>query len=199
MRRSMIILFCLVLISCGNEKKQEPQNEETMQVHQDHLDAKLDTVGKPKSLSPHTSAMAMVNDAHIHIDYSAPSVRDRIIFGGLVGYNSVWQAGAHKATWIETDKDLLIDGNTLPVGKYGFFVIPGKDQWQVIFNSRWDQHGKDEFDETENVLVTEVTPEKLADIQEVLKYEVSAEGDKRGTIILSWEKVKIEVPFQVKE
>ena len=65
------------------------------------------------SLSPHTVAMAMVGGAHIHIDYSSPSVRNRIIFGGLLAFNEVWQSGAHNATWIETDYDLLINGNEL--------------------------------------------------------------------------------------
>lgn len=164
--------------------------------HENHQQEKSDT--NKKVLSPHTSAMAIIDGAHIHIDYSSPRVRDRIIFGGLVGYNTVWQAGAHKATWLETDKDLVIDNKTLPAGKYGFFVIPGKEKWAVMFNSRWDQHGKDEYDEVENVLSMEVTPEKLDEIQEELKYEVCKEGEDKGIISLAWEEVKIEIPFQVK-
>ena len=57
--------------------------------------------------------MAMVGKAHVHIDYSAPSTRGRIIFGGLLAYGEIWQAGAHKATWIETDQDLVIAGKEL--------------------------------------------------------------------------------------
>lgn len=197
MRRSVIILFCLAIISCGDEKKQEPKDDAAMQDHKDHTEAKSDTVAKTKSLSPHTSAMAMIDDAHIHIDYSSPGVRDRIIFGGLVGYNTVWQAGAHKATWIETDKDLLINGKTLPAGKYGFFVVPGKETWKVMFNSRWDQHGKDQYNETENVLELEVKPQVLDEVQESLVYKIEERGENNGIISLAWEKAKIEVPFQV--
>lgn len=167
----------------------------------DHQSGSSETEKKEnsaKSLSPHTSAMTMVDGAHIHIDYSSPGVRDRIIFGGLVGYNTVWQAGAHMATWIETDKELLINGKILPAGKYGFFVIPEKENWQVMFNSRWEQHGKDEFDEDENVLVMEVVPNKLDEIQESLVYDVQKTGENEGTISLAWEKVKIEIPFQVR-
>ena len=151
-----------------------------------------------KSLSPHTMTMAMVDGAHVHIDYSAPSVRDRIIFGGLVGFDRVWQAGAHNATWISTDKDLVIGEQTLPAGKYGFFLIPGKNDWTVIFNSRWDQHGKDEYNEAEDVLRLTVKPEDLKEVQEVLTYEVNKTGDKSGEIVFSWEKKKIVLPFQVK-
>lgn len=189
MRNLIMVVIAAVLIGCGNEKKPE-------ETHEGHA-TKTETSSASKSLSPHTSSMAMINGAHIHIDYSAPSVRDRVIFGGLVGYNTVWQAGAHKATWIETDKDLLIDGKTLKAGKYGFFVIPGKEQWQVMFNSRWDQHGKDEYDEAENVLSLQVTPVELNETQETLTYKVNELSSQKGEIVLSWEKIKIAVPFEV--
>ncbi|MEG9327932.1 DUF2911 domain-containing protein [Salinimicrobium catena] len=151
-----------------------------------------------KSLSPHTMAMAMVGGAHVHIDYSAPSVRDRIIFGGLVAFDRVWQAGAHNATWLKTDKDLLIAGKVLPAGKYGFFLIPGKEEWTVIFNSRWEQHGKDDYNEAEDVLRFKLTPKDLKEIQEQLTYEVNKTGEQSGEIVFSWEKKKITIPFQVK-
>lgn len=168
--------------------------------HDEHTGHKMEKAETTKkSLSPHTSAMAMVGDAHVHIDYSSPSVRDRMIFGGLVGYDRVWQSGAHKVTWLETDKDLIFEEGTLPAGKYAFFTIPGKETWRVLFNSHWDQHGKDEYDEAKNVLVLETDPEKLDELQEALMYEVKRTGENRGEISLTWEKTKIKLPFEVKE
>lgn len=163
-----------------------------------HEGHKMKTKPAKKSPSPHTMAMSMVDGAHVHIDYSAPSVRGRVIFGGLVGLDRVWQAGAHNATWLKTDKDLLIAGKKLPAGKYGFFLIPGKEQWTVIFNSRWDQHGKDEYNETEDILRLTVSPQNQQDSQEVLTYEVNKTGDKTGEIVFSWEKKKFILPFEVK-
>lgn len=189
MKNVLLILVSLGLMSCGNEPKQEATHK--------HPTADEMPNSASKSLSPHASAMAMIDGAHIHIDYSSPSVRDRIIFGGLVGYNTVWQAGAHNATWIETDKNLEIDGKTLPAGKYGFFVIPGEEKWEVMFNSRWEQHGKDEYSEAENVVTLEVSPIELEEIQEALKYEITKTSDNSGYITLAWEKVKIEIPFVV--
>ncbi|TBW28084.1 DUF2911 domain-containing protein [Gramella sp. KN1008] len=166
--------------------------------HKGHsMTNKETTEGKKKSLSPHTSAMAMIGDAHVHIDYSSPRVRDRVIFGGLVGYDRVWQAGAHMATWIETNKDLVFDGKTLPAGKYAFFTIPGRETWKVMFNSNWDQHGKDEYDEKNDVLVLNVKPEQSQEIQEELEYKVDKIGGNKGMISLGWEKVKISLPFEV--
>lgn len=158
----------------------------------------MQTKTPQKSLSPHTMAMAMIDGAHVHIDYSAPSVRDRIIFGGLVGFDRVWQAGAHNATWLKTDKDLVFSGKVLPAGKYGFFLIPGKQEWTVIFNSRWNQHGKDEYSEAEDVLRFTVKPEEPRELQETLTYEVHETGDQSGEIVFSWEKKKLSLPFTVK-
>lgn len=189
----VVLVMAISVLSCKNEPKQADQNE-----HEHHdTTSDNDDVQKKKALSPHTSTMAMIGGAHIHIDYSSPGVRGRIIFGGLVGYDNVWQAGAHYATWIETDKDLKISDNILPAGKYGFFTIPSKDEWTVMINKRWDQHGMDEYDEKEDVIRFKVTPEISKDIQEHLEYKIIKTSDNSGLISMSWEKVKIEFPFAI--
>ncbi|MBF4983328.1 DUF2911 domain-containing protein [Nonlabens mediterrranea] len=142
--------------------------------------------------------MPMIGDAHIHIDYSSPGVRDRIIFGGLLAYDQVWQAGAHMATWLETNKDLEIDGKELKAGKYGFFVIPNQKEWTVIFNRNWNQHGKDDYTEKDDVLRFKVTPKISEEIKEHLEYKVEKTTENSGTISMSWEKVTIEFPFEIK-
>ena len=187
-----ITIIAVLLFSCKNESKKEVKNE-----HQLHQVEKKEGSNK-KVLSPHTYAMAMVGDAHVHIDYSSPGVRGRIIFGGLLAYDQVWQSGAHKATWLETNKDLLIDGKVLKAGKYGIFTIPSKEEWTVILNTKWDQHGKDEYDEKDDVLRFKVKPDLSDEITEHLKYEVKKTNNTQGTISLSWEKVAIHFPFQIK-
>lgn len=184
----------LLMVSCKNEKttsneQQHNHNDSTEKIEEP----------KKKPLSPHTETMAMFGNAHIHIDYSSPAVRGRIIFGGLVGYDHVWQAGAHMATWIETNKDLLVDGKTLPSGKYGFFTIPSKDEWTIIFNKNWDQHGKDEYDEKDDVLRIKVKPIISDEVTEHLEYLVNKINDNQGTISLSWEKVSIKFNFKVNQ
>lgn len=193
MKKILVVLSIILFASCKQEVKEN--KEEVMQeVEKVTQTAEPD---KKKPLSPHTETMAMIGDAHIHIDYSSPGVRDRMIFGGLLAYDAVWQSGAHKATWIETNKDLMINGKVLPKGKYGFFTIPTKGDWTVIFNSNWDQHGKDEYDVKEDILRFTTTPQISETIQEQLEYTVNKATDYSGTISMSWEKVTIEFPFQI--
>ena len=194
MRTTLIILLMAILL--GSCKKAKTRTDE----HQ-HSENKMDQVEttKKKVLSPHTSAMAMIGDAHIHIDYSSPGVRGRIVFGGLVGYDNVWQAGAHNATWIETNKNLIIAGKELEAGKYGFFVIPNQEEWTVIFNSNWDQHGKDEYDEKDDIIRFKVKPFVSDSITEQLEYKVTKTNETGGIVSLSWEKITISFPLKFKE
>ena len=193
MKNLITVLFIVVLfVGCKTDKKNEKDG-----MHQNHQVEKNES-SKKKVLSPHTYAMSMIGNAHIHVDYSSPGVRNRMIFGGLLAYDMIWQAGAHKATWLETNKDLSIAGKVLPAGKYGFFVIPSKEEWTLIFNSRWDQHGKDEYDTKEDVLRFKVVPEILDEVLEHLKYKVTKTSNTSGTLSLTWEKVSVKFPFKVK-
>ncbi|MFT4780583.1 MAG: hypothetical protein ACJAZK_001217 [Psychroserpens sp.] len=189
----VVLVLILSLLSCKNKSKQIDKSE-----HDNHVVPEKMEEPKKKPLSPHTSAMAMIGDAHVHIDYSSPGVRGRIIFGGLVGYDNVWQAGAHNATWIETNKDVVINDQVLPKGKYGFFTIPSKADWTVMINKNWDQHGKDEYNEKDDVIRFNVTPQISEEITEQLVYKVEKTNETKGVISLAWEKVTISFPFKIK-
>ena len=195
MRKLLTILcFALLFVGCKNqnenEKKEIPNTQEIKQEVKPT---------KKKVLSPHATAMTMIGDAHIHMDYSSPGVRNRIIFGGLLSYDAVWQAGAHNATWLETNKDLVIAGKTLTAGKYGFFIIPSKEEWIVIFNTNWDQHGKDEYDTKDDVLRLKVKPIISETVTEHLEYKVKKVNNNEGSISLAWEKVSISFNFTIQK
>jgi len=186
------IVLILLVVGCKSETKETSDSEMN---HKDPQIDKIEPETKKKPLSPHTSTMAMIGDAHIHIDYSSPGVRGRIIFGGLVGYDNIWQAGAHRATWIETNTDLEIEGQLLPKGKYGFFTIPSKEDWTIMINKNWDQHGKDDYDDKEDVVSFKVTPIISEEITEHLEYNINEVSETEGVISLAWEKVKVSFPF----
>ncbi|MFT6066327.1 MAG: hypothetical protein ACJAYY_001279 [Paraglaciecola sp.] len=195
MRKLLTILcFAILVVGCKNQNKSKKK-----EIHIQHETKQQVKPTKKKVLSPHETTMSMIGDAHIHIDYSSPGVRNRIIFGGLLAYDMVWQAGAHNATWLETNQDLILDGKTLPAGKYGFFTIPSKKEWTIIFNTNWDQHGKDEYDEKEDVLRFKVKSILSETTTEHLEYKVKKISDTEGSISLAWEKVLIDFNFIVKQ
>ena len=77
----------------------------------------------------------------------------------------------------------------------GFFTIPNKDKWTIIFNENWNQHGKDEYDESEDVLRFDLTPKISKEITEQLFYQVERINDQEGSISLSWEKTLVKFSF----
>lgn len=153
-----------------------------------------DTTKKSIPREVHTE----IGDAHIMIFYTAPTVRGRVIWGGLVPFDEVWVTGAHKATTWEFTSSIEINKATIPSGKYAIFTIPRKDKWIFILNKKWDQHLADEYNAKDDVLRLEVTPEILKDIQERLLYTLVEGENNQGILSIRWEKLKISVPFQVR-
>ena len=158
-------------------------------------DKSIDTTTKKKPLSPHETAMLMIGDAHIHIDYSSPGVRGRTIFGDLIPYGELWRAGANNATSIETSEDIRIDDQILPKGKYSIFIIPNEKEWTLIFNTRWDVHGTDKYDNSEDVFRITLSPLTLNKNQEHLKYKLTKNGMQEGSVELAWEKTQVKFHF----
>ena len=143
-------------------------------------------------------AHGQIGETHMMIHYHAPAVRGRMIWGGLVPYDEVWVTGAHSATSWEFTRDIVINGTTISEGKYAIFTIPGKERWTFIINRNWDQHLTDEYNPEEDVIRVELIPQVLPVNKERLFYAISKESDKSGLLSIGWEKVKINIPFQVK-
>ncbi|MCW8816656.1 MAG: DUF2911 domain-containing protein [Ignavibacteriaceae bacterium] len=147
-------------------------------------------------ISPKATVMQTVGFTDVTIVYSRPGVKGRTIWGGLVPYNAVWRAGANEATKITFNTDVKINGKKLKAGSYGFFTIPTKDKWTIIFNKVADQWGAFEYNDAEDVLRVEVAPETDNSCwQEWLAYTITKTSDNTAVVRLEWEKLK--VPFTV--
>ncbi|AKD05027.1 DUF2911 domain-containing protein [Pontibacter korlensis] len=138
-------------------------------------------------------AHGKIGPAHFTIAYHSPAVRGRVIWGGLVAHNQVWVTGAHSATSLETDHPITIGGKEVPAGKYALFTIPGEQEWTVIINKNWNQHLTDDYSESEDMVRFTVKPEP-AEHQERLRYQIVSEGDSKGTVVISWDKLKVALP-----
>ena len=148
-------------------------------------------------ISPKASISQTVGFTDVTISYSRPGVKDRKIWGTLVPYDKVWRAGANEATKITFSTDVTIEGKKLSKGSYGFFAIPGKNEWTLIFNKVADQWGAFEYNEAEDALRVSVTPQK-GNFTEWLKYAITKTSDSTAVISLEWEKLKVPFKIEVK-
>lgn len=84
--------------------------------------------------SPKASSSYTIGLTEVTVNYGAPAVKGRVIWGGLVPYNEIWRGGANEATTVEFSTDVNMEGQNLKAGKYTLFFIPGEKEWTVIVN-----------------------------------------------------------------
>lgn len=139
-----------------------------------------------KSQRPSPPALAketLTNGATISIDYSQPAVKGRTIGQDLEPKDGeVWRTGANEATVFETDKDIKVEGKSLPAGKYGLFTLVNGNEWTIIFNKTWKQWGAFNYKEADDVLRVKVTASKSASFAERMTFTIG----KDGKVSLMW-------------
>ena len=136
--------------------------------------------------SPPQTAEGMIGDTKITINYNAPSVKGRVVFGELEKFGKVWRAGANEATTMEFSTDVKINGEKLKAGKYSFFTTPmEKGDWPIILNSEPDQWGAYKLDQSKNVIESKAKVSEI-DPVEMLRYSISD-----GMIHLEWSTTRI--------
>jgi hypothetical protein len=166
--------------------------------HEDHPKAVVaDSVKKSIPKEVHVQ-LGDNSEVHMMIHYHAPAVRGRVIWGGLVPFGDVWVTGAHSATTWEFNQDIVIIDKVIPQGKYAIFTIPGKDSWIFILNKKWNQHLADEYDAKDDVLRFNVIPKSAEKNQERLKYAIVEEANSAMSLSISWEKLRVAIPFKMK-
>jgi len=107
----------------------------------------------------------------------------------------VWRAGANEATKFTVSDDVLVNGQKLAAGAYSLHMIPGKDEFTVVFNKTADQWGSFRYDAKQDALRVKTKPVWVKESQEQLSYEMPQLTANSAQVILRWE--KIAVPFTI--
>ncbi|MBD3750014.1 MAG: DUF2911 domain-containing protein [Sphingobacteriales bacterium] len=142
---------------------------------------------KSKRLSPPAKVTETTNSGiTISVAYSQPAINGRTIGKEIAPYGEVWRTGANEATVFEINKDVKINGKTLPAGKYGLYSIPGKDKWTFMFNKVWKQWGTS-YNEKEDALRVDTKPMFSKEFIERMTFKIS----KKGEVNLLWGNVKL--------
>lgn len=153
--------------------------------------------------SPPEQASVTVAGKKITIDYSAPSVRGRKIFGpgGLLSRDPTypaWRAGANSATAFHTDANLEIGGLAVPKGDYTLYCwVENPDAWELIISRETGQWGLS-YNAARDLGRVKMTMSKPPAEVERMKYTLTAQGGNKAQLQLAWEKHAATVPITVK-
>jgi hypothetical protein len=144
--------------------------------------------------SPHATVSQVVGLTSLSVDYHRPGVNGRVIWGGLVPYDTVWRAGANENTVLASTSAFAVGGTTLPAGRYGVFTIPGRDRWTIILSRQANAWGAFSYTPTEDAVRFTVVP-KPAEFTERLQYNFDDPTPNTVTLTLRWEKLAVSFPI----
>ena len=175
--------------------------------------------------SQKASVMQTIGTTDITITYSRPAVKGRTIFADapaamasrakgemtlddqnqrqkgepIVPYGHVWRAGANEATLFVVADDVLINGQPLAAGKYSLHMIPGKDEWTVIFNKDDGQWGSFAYDAAKDALRVKTKPAQTTDNSEFLTFSIEPASETSATVNMRWERLRVPFTVEVKD
>lgn len=157
-----------------------------------------------------TQYMGLVS---VTIDYNSPDVhsptgddRSGKIWGGLVpwglanlGFGTCgdlcpWRVGANENTTIAFSHDVEVQGEPLAAGKYGLHMVPGEEEWTIIFSHNSTSWGSFFYDEAEDALRVTAKPEE-ATYREWMSFDFIDRQLDSTVVALEWENLRL--PFTV--
>ena len=153
---------------------------------------------KTPQASPKCTLTQIVGLTTVEIVYSRPSAKGRDVFNNLVPFGKLWRTGANENTNISFSDDVVIDGKTLPKGKYALYTTPRADSWEIVFYTATDNWGNPEtWDETKVALKTTSKSEHLDRFIESFTIGVNNLDNNFAHLELSWENTIVALKFEV--
>ncbi len=168
----------------------------------------------PESQNQKVSLSQWIGLVEANVTYNSPNVtnprsgEDRTgkIWGDLVpyGYHFVtfanqmipWRAGSQTNTVFTISHDVKIEGQNLAAGKYGLFMLAGKEEWTIIFSKNYNSWGALYYDQKEDALRVTVKPTKTH-FTEWLTYDFIERKSDHAVMALKWEYLSVPVKIEV--
>jgi tetratricopeptide (TPR) repeat protein len=169
----------------------------------------------PSGNNQKAAVTQFIGPVRVTIEYSSPAVhsaagKDRRgeIWGKLVPYGmsdlgpfgnrkpDPWRAGSNENTVFVASDEVMVEGKPLPAGHYGLHMIPGADEWTIIFSKNYQAWGSFQYDEAEDALRVTVKPHKH-EFREWLTYEFTTRKPAMATAELQWEELAVPITIEV--
>ena len=135
-----------------------------------------------RTLSPPGKAEIANKDLKVSVEYSRPSVRDRLIFGtegegALQPHGKYWRLGANEPTKLTINKNFKLNGNSVTAGTYDIYAIPSEAGFEIRLNQDDRFWGYTEPDYSLDILKFTVSAEHPGTSVEQFTIKAKASGD----------------------
>ena len=146
--------------------------------------------------SPGCTMSQDFSTSKIDISYSRPSMKGRKIFGDIVPFGQEWRTGANGATKVTFGEEVYIGGKPLKAGTYSMYTVPGRESWEVIFNTSTENWGLSGYDKSKNVLSVQVAALQTNETTETFTISVENITKNSCDIVLNWETTRVAIPVK---
>jgi tetratricopeptide (TPR) repeat protein len=147
--------------------------------------------------SPAATITQTVGLTEIKVSYHRPAVGGRKIWGELVPWGEVWRAGANENTTVSFSSAVKIRGKALAAGTYGVHMIPTQKTWTVIFSNTTVAWGSYGYDQKEDALRVQLSPQPAEAHEERLAYTFDNPTENGTLLTLRWEKLKLPISIEI--
>lgn len=145
--------------------------------------------------SPRDSVFLKLDTNVVSVNYGRPSIRGRVIMGGLVPWDKVWRTGANEATHLQTNFDMMFGSIPLTRGKYTLWTIPRPASWTIIINKQTGQWGT-HYDERQDLARFEVKSGPTESLVDTFSVALERGGPTSGVLKLMWERTLVSIPLE---
>lgn len=154
---------------------------------------------KTPTLSPFSKISQEIGLTEIGLEYSRPSAKGRLVFGGLVPFDQIWRTGANASTKITLKESARIGGKLIAPGTYAIYTIPGKEKWTIIIhsNTKMRSLAGDVYKQANDVFRFEVKPQNIKNYVETFTIQFSDLHTNKAHLQLLWENTLINMPIEV--
>lgn len=161
--------------------------------------------------SPYDSMQIAIGEHVAQVCYSRPFVKGRVVFGGIVPFDSLWRTGANEPTILHLPFDAEIAGLSVPAGHYSVYTVPSATQWQLVINRSIGQWGitldapRPDGGVNRSAYTPEVAAQELGrapitadSIDLVEQFTIRAEpaGTDAADLLLEWERTRVRIPVK---
>jgi len=153
---------------------------------------------KMPDLSPRSTVDQKVGLTDFTIDYSRPSVRDRVIFGTIIPYGEVWRTGANMNTTLEFSSTIDFAGKEVVAGKYSVYAKPEAKMWTIYLYNETDNGGVPDDWSADKIVAEIILPVKMATSKKE-SFSISFENltTSGADLQFAWENVVVDLPVKV--
>jgi len=167
----------------------------------------------PRTPSPAAVASQTIGISTVTVKYSRPSVKGRKVWGELVPYgwnvqafgagnSAPWRAGANENTTITFSHDAKVEGQNVPAGTYGFFLVINQDNTgEVVLSKNYRSWGSFFYNQAEDQLRAKIQVRDVVASSELLTYDFINLTKNSAELVLNWEKKQfpVKIEFAVDE